>query len=114
MKCEKCGASMVEYHEGHSVGFNCPNCGWGIATSYFEPHELDLTVYSIIVQGNKVTPATVKAIASIANVNFVQAKKLMEMPEAIVFEGNASSILKKRAILDSAGIAYRITPEFQY
>lgn len=114
MKCEKCGASMVEYREGHSVGFTCMNCGWGVATSYFETHELDLTVYSIIVQGNKATPVAIKAIASIANVNFLQAKKLIEMPEAIVFEGNASSILKKKAILGNAGIAYRITPEFHY
>lgn len=114
MKCEKCGAEMKEYYEGHSRGYICNSCGWGIATSYFEPYETDMTQYSIIIQNNKQTISTIKAVSEIADVNYLQAKKLLEMQKAEIFKGKAKEIIKKRDILIKNKILFSIVPAFPY
>jgi large subunit ribosomal protein L7/L12 len=114
MKCEKCGVEMLEYRDGHSCGYACKNCGWGLATSFYEPYETDRTRYSIVMQGNEATPAAVKIISDIAGVNFLQANELLRTPEAVVFEGCATEILEKKKILTENNISFKITPDFPY
>jgi hypothetical protein len=114
MKCEKCGAEMLEYREGHSCGYICSNCGWGLATSFYEPYETDMTRYSIVIRGNEATHAAIKAISDVSGMNFLQANKLLRMPEAIVFEGRAVEILEKKKVLLENNISFKITPDFPY
>jgi hypothetical protein len=114
MKCEKCGADMLEYREGHSFGYTCSNCGWGLAASFFEPYETDTTRYSIVIQENEATRAAIKAISDVSGVNFLQANKLLKMPEAIMFEGRAVEILEKKKVLVENNIYFKITPDFPY
>ena len=114
MKCEKCGADTLEYREGHSYGYTCPNCGWGLATTFYEPCETDRTQYSIVINGNETTRAAIKVISDIAGVNFLQANKLLRQPQAIVFDGCAAEILEKKQMLIENNISFKITPDFPY
>lgn len=112
--CEKCGKEMLPLDTQRSIGMICPSCGWGWATSYFEPYETDQTEYSIIVFGNNATKNNIKIIAEYANINYIQAKKLIEMPEAIVLVGKAAEILEKKKKLIENNISFKIQPEFPY
>ena len=47
MKCLSCGTEMECKIEGHNLSWICHNCGDGLATSYFEPIELDQTEYCL-------------------------------------------------------------------
>ena len=114
MKCEKCGAEMKEYHDGHSRGHICNSCGWGIAASYFEPYETDTTLYSVIIQNNEPNTSAIKAVSEIADVNYLRAKELLEMPKAEIFKGKATEIIGKRDILTESKISFSIVPDFPY
>jgi hypothetical protein len=47
--CEKCGAEMKPLSDIYPVGMTCPNCGWGWATTYIDPINLDESDYHIIL-----------------------------------------------------------------
>ena len=114
MKCKKCGNEMPEYRENHSSGYTCPKCGLGWATSYFEPYETDQTEYTIIIFGNDATKRNIRVVAEYANINYLQAKKLIEMPEATLFSGKAPEIIEKKKALIENNISFKITPDFTY
>lgn len=46
-KCEICGTELIVSKNGHCLSSVCPNCGYGVATTYFEPYEVDDTIYSV-------------------------------------------------------------------
>ncbi len=105
---------MLKYREGHSCGYTCPKCGWGWVTSYFEPYETDQTEYSIIIFGNIATKNNIKIVAEYASINYLQAKRLLEMPDAVVFSGKATEILEKKNTLIENSISFKIAPDFPY
>ena len=53
MKCNICETEMKYRIEGRCQFWNCPNCGDSIVASYFEPIELDDTLYEIVIQQNE-------------------------------------------------------------
>lgn len=112
--CEKCGEEMVDLLPNQGMGMTCPKCGWGWATTSFEEYEGDRTDYSIVITQNIANADIIKIVAEYANVNYVQAKKLVEMPEAKIYTGKAVEILNKRGKLSDFNINFKIEPEFPY
>lgn len=115
MNCEKCGAEMVSKIEGRNYVIECPNCKWGVVTTYTEPVYLDQTIYSIsISSGNAVTKDTLSAIGKVGGFNYLQAKDVAENGRSALFTAKAPEVLEKGQILDRAGVTYTIQPEFPY
>lgn len=112
--CEKCGAEMNPIHQGFTVGAECPNCGWGYVTSYIPPMYSDTRTYSVILDSNQYSVERVKLIASIANCNFIHAKKLIESAPVSIFSGRAVEVKAIKEKLEEAHIACSIEPEFPY
>ncbi len=113
--CEKCGHEMTSFREGHDCGMICHTCGWGWATSYFDPYETDRTEYHILLAASyKPLIADIRVVSEIANCNYIEAKKLIENAPVEIYCGQAMDIMKIRERLDSAGIKFVIKPEFPY
>ena len=123
--CEKCGAQMMPLLEYGSVGMTCPHCGWGWATTSSESTANDDTAYEVwLCSGNSQSPEVLRLIAGIANVNLLQAKKMLNSKEPVMLykarsEAAASlnKVQKIRIIarsLKSAKIEFFISPEFKY
>ena len=64
--------------------------------------------------GNPVTKLVLSAIGKVAGVNFLGAKPIAEQGRKRVFEALAIKLRDKKALLDDAGVAYRIEPEFPH
>ncbi|MBQ7503115.1 hypothetical protein IJT93_10505 [bacterium] len=113
--CEECGAGMEWFRRGGCCGWECKSCGWNVATSWFDPIEMDQTAYSISLEPSE-NPAVskLKLTAEIAGVNWLEAKKLIENAPAELFRGPAPQIKEIRDKLEAAGMKYKIEPEFPY
>ena len=113
-KCEKCGTTMVSFKEGRTIGMKCPNCGWGWATTQFDPIDLDETIYSVkfdvIINPSK---EQLKIILKMLNVNFLITAKLLKEGTAS-FNGKAIDIQSKLKELYGQDIHYSISPDFKY
>ena len=123
--CDKCGAEMIPNDQERTTGMLCPKCGWGWVTTRQDPIATDDTDYSIFIKpNNPAVPDTIKLIADIVGVNFLQAKKILssEKDELIYKARNesASTMYKAQRVravakrLKEAGIAFTITPDFPY
>lgn len=113
--CEKCGHEMIYYLGGHCCGMTCPNCGWGWATTYFEPYETDMTDYHILLE-KSFDPSIddIRIVSNIANCNYIAAKKLINNAPVEIFCGKAIDIMPIKEKLEAAGIDIKIKPEFPY
>ena len=106
---------MVPTDESKPIGMNCPNCGWGWATTYIDPILEDDKEYSLIIlEGNKTEKNVLKAIAKIAECNFIKAKEIIADAPFVIKKGRASEIKNDKAMLEENEIAYSIGPEFIY
>ncbi|MCQ2555455.1 MAG: hypothetical protein MJ171_07370 [Clostridia bacterium] len=125
MICEKCGTEMKKIERELSKGMECPNCGWGWITTDLEPILTDDTEYVIwLCQGNESCTSNIKLIAEIANLNYVQAKKLLcsnhtellykaiDVSAATISKAQRVQEIAKR--LSEAGILFEITPDFPF
>ncbi|MDD6311481.1 MAG: zf-TFIIB domain-containing protein [Firmicutes bacterium] len=125
MICEKCGADMKEIQGAFSEGMECPNCGWGWVTTNIGSIADDNTDYEIWLQpGNTGNTSNIKLVADIANVNFVQAKQLLDSNCAtMIYKAVSESattmpkaqrvqIIAKR--LKETEISFSISPDFPY
>ncbi len=112
--CEKCGASMEHSITGYCSSTICPQCGWGWATTYFPPIELDTTDYSIVVESIE-TPgvAQIRSAAKTANTNFIEAREFLKTGGVIACT-KAKDIAAIAQQLKDAQIPYIIRPEFPY
>lgn len=114
IKCEKCGTLMISYKQGHNVGMSCPNCGWGWATTEFEPIELDQTIYIVNIDIiTKPSIEEIKLVSKLLNVNYLIANKLLICGKAS-FQGKAIKIKDKLRELNNIKIGYTISPKFNY
>ena len=73
--CEKCGVEMKPLSEIYPIGMTCPNCGWGWATTYIDPINLDESDYQMILVSSENSFSNIKIISEIANCNYIDAKK---------------------------------------
>ena len=101
--------------EGHSLCWMCDNCGNAVVTSYFEPLEIDQTIYHVsISKGIISTFNEIKLISKIANCNFLQAKKMIESAPTEIYKGKAVDIIAIKKSLENGNINFFINPEFPY
>ena len=116
--CEKCGTIMVrELPEGHGGGMSitCPKCGWGVATSYFDPILLDQTEYQItLLEGNNTSTEVVRAVNKVAHRNLIKSRELIERAPQVIFKGDAIEVHDMKEILDEEQILYKIEPDYPY
>lgn len=123
--CEKCGAEMMDRSSGGSILVECPNCGWGWASTSYDPTADDETAYEIWLKpGNSQSPEILRLIASIANINLLQAKKILSNKEPVMLYkayGEAAAaqnkVQKTQATarrLKNANISFFIVPDFNY
>lgn len=123
--CEKCGSKMIDRSSGNSIWVECPKCGWGWASTTYDPSVDDETAYEIwLSPGNSQSPEVLRLIASIAGVNLLQAKKMLNAEEPIMlykaYNEAASSQTRAQKIqviaksLKQNNISFFIVPDFKY
>ncbi len=113
--CEKCGTEMLPIDMHKSVGMKCPKCGWGWATSYIEPIKVDTTDYNVVLlAGNIPSKESIKTIANIAGISFLQAKKMIENAPTSLFIGKAVAVKEAIVALESSALNYQVEPKFPY
>lgn len=113
MICEKCGNQMQYFRYESTCGWTCPQCGWGIATTYHDPIELDECVYTIIIPSQEAALDAIKTISSIFSINYIEAKKSL-LNGSLRASGKAKDIRDMAALLAGRRVAYKIEPEFPY
>ena len=124
-KCDICGKELIPIIEGHSLTLTCSEHGGRIATSYFTEMELDSTNYKIYLQPNNVvSKQNIQAVSEIANVNYLNGKKMLESKTAVliykVTDAPARTLSKPEEIINVArklkefSLDFYIEPEFKY
>ena len=107
MKCEKCGHEIADRSTAQTICLECPNCGWGFATSLSQPLDEDMTDYKIYLNpGNTETMEHIKLISAICHVNYLQARKLLSSQKPVLIykaeQEAASSLSKAGKVLQAA------------
>lgn len=115
MICEKCGHEMQYFNEYSTQGWKCPECGWGVATTYIDPMHEDDNIYEIIISSeNEVSKEAISLLKGSANLTTPEAIKLLKTGNYVFFTGKASSVMEKKSELESAGVKYEIIPDFPW
>ena len=55
-----------------------------------------------------------KALSKVANINFLQARKMPQDERPLIIEDEALEVDKARKLFDSLSIKYEIEPDFPY
>ena len=113
-KCEECRANLEHRIQGSTQGLFCHQCNeWVIVTTYIPEIVRDRTQYRMYLccadSNNK---EHIKALAKLANINFLQAKKMIQEDRALIFEDNAFAINRVRKVFNYLLIKYDIEPLF--
>ena len=123
--CEKCGSEMNNRSSEGSIFIECPKCGWGWATTVYDATAEDDTSYEVwLLPGNPKTQKILRLIAGLANVNFLQAREMLnsETPvllykavhEAVAEKNKVQRIQEIAKVLQTANIRFSISPDFPY
>ena len=116
--CEKCGTNMIrELPEGYFGGLSitCPNCGWGVASSYYDSIVVDPTEYQItLLEGNKDSVEVIRAVNKVCHRNLLKSKQLIESAPHVIFKGDALEVHHMKEILDGEAVQYKIEPDYPY
>ena len=82
-KCDICHKELIPIIKGHSLILTCSEHGGRIATTHFSDMELDSTNYEIFLQpNNTVNKENIKIVSEIANLNYLESKKVLESKTA--------------------------------
>ena len=112
--CEKCKGELTSRTTNRLNGLYCENCHqWAVVTTYIPEIQLDEQIYKLYLMDNHtVDLSTIKYIAQISNSNFLEAKRLLNTPHPMIYEGKAfqtAEIIKK---LSNAQLKFICIPEF--
>ncbi len=124
-KCDICGKELIPIIKGHSLILTCSEHGGRIATTHLSDMELDSTNYEIFLQpNNTVNKENIKIVSEIANLNYLESKKLLESKTAVLIykvkDEAAREISKPEEIIKIArrlkelSLDFYISPEFKY
>ena len=106
---------MVPINPEKPVGMECPECGWGWATTYIEPKYEDDTSYKIILeQGNTADRENLKVVSKIKGCNFIAAKAIIDGPASVIAEDGAPKVEKYIEMLSQTSLAYHVEPDWPY
>ena len=112
--CPECGEIMNETYDKPALNLICPKCGNKIATTRWDPIDLDSTVYEItVLKGNAESTENVKLVSKIMGENYIKSKMLLSTG-FLCFKGNAVEVQNKKKILDDNNIKYIINPKYPY
>jgi len=113
--CDKCGSEMIPINPDHNCGMTCPKCGWGWATTDYNPMWNDDTIYDIILMpDNGCSCEIIKSLSKLTGLNSLQIKtKFMNAPVSL-FSGRAEQINEIIKVLNSYSIIYKTSPEYPY
>lgn len=115
MLCEKCKTNMISICENSSQGWSCPNCGWGIVTTYLDEIYQDAKVYSIYIKSiMDIDKDKIKLISKIAGVNYVVAKQMLEKGNVCILKEKAVNIKVAIDKLKMVNIPFEVIPKFHY
>ena len=112
--CPECGEIMNETYDKPALNLTCPKCGNKIATTRWEPIDLDSTEYEIIIsKGNEESMENIKLISKISGENYIKSKELLSNGFSYI-KGSAIEVMNKKKILDDNHIKYTINPKYPY
>ena len=112
--CPNCGHPLRIKREYPSFALICDHCGWEVATTTWDPIDLDETEYAIsIADGTVPDKKTLSLVSRMTGLNFIASKKLIES-RGILWSGKARDAQEKIAFLKEQEISFTITPEFPY
>lgn len=113
--CEKCGGVMELRRAGSTQGLYCTQCDWAVVTTLFEEIRRDKKQYEVrITQGDVHNNEQVRAVASVAGVNFLAAIKILGESGSLVYTGRAVNVLQVKKGLESVGLRCVVSPDFVY
>lgn len=114
MKCEECGGELIYRVVGHTCCWECPQCGWGLASTFFTPIEVDRIEYTLTIQKtSEITLAMIKCAAKLMACNYIHAKAALENSSGTI-SGQAQLIKQATEKLSAVGLLYKIEPDFPY
>ena len=114
-KCEVCGGEVEFRQEGSTQGYFCKCCDWALVTTYIPQIQLDETTYEVFVTGGDYrNEQQVKAVSTASGLNFLAARKLLQLERSMVFQGEAAKVKEIRETLANVGLHLEISPEFPY
>lgn len=125
MKCEKCGHEIADRSTAQTICLECPNCGWGFATTRSQTIDEDMTDYKTYLNpGNAVAIENIKLISAICHVNYMQARKLLSSQEPVIIYkaeqeavsslSKAGKVLQTAKSLKKSSLVFSIIPDFPY
>ncbi|MBV6625040.1 MAG: hypothetical protein KI793_19290 [Rivularia sp. (in: Bacteria)] len=79
-KCEECGANLEQKIQDRIQGAFCNQCKkWVIVTTYMPAIFQDTTKYKMyLCSADSNNKEHIKALSQIANINFLQAKRMIK------------------------------------
>ncbi len=112
--CPECGAEMKETYNKPSLLLDCPKCGCKIATTKWDPIDLDQTIYELFVEKiESPTLDNLRFISSMTGDNYIKTKQDL-IEGNISFKYCAVDMKEKMKEFDNNNIKYHIAPEFHY
>ena len=112
--CPECGTIMNETYDKPALNLVCPKCGNKIATTRWEPIDLDSTEYEIIIsKGNTESMDNIKLVSKLTGENYIKSKELL-LNGFVCFKGKAIDVIVMKKKLDDYHIQYIINPNFPY
>ena len=116
---------MIDRSSEGSIVMECPKCGWGWATTTYNPIADDMTDYEIWLSPvNETTLRSIKLISGLINCNYNQAKTVLASTEPYLLykakDESISSQYKAERVqtiakkLKEGNILFSILPEFPY
>lgn len=108
-QCGNCGGEMQMCEEGITLGWKCPDCGWGYCTT--SPIISDTQTYEVYLDPGEVSADHSELISSIANRSY---EKLTGSAPVLVLKGGAAEVREVRNKLEAAGVKFSIKPEFTW
>lgn len=115
LRCPQCASPTEQIREGRVSGTRCPKCGWSVVTTETDAIDRDASTYQVRVRHSDFHNETqVKTVARLAGINFLQARRLLQEEDPIVFQGGAREVLRVKAELDQAHLLHSITPSFNW
>lgn len=114
-KCEKCGADTEYRIEGSTEGFFCNQCDWALVTTRISEIAQDITKYKMyLLSADPNNKEQVKLLSEVANVNFLESRRMAKEKRPLIIQDEALVIDKARKVFDKAFIRYEIEPNFPY
>ena len=115
-KCQDCGANLEHRIKGSTQGLFCERCDeWVIVNTYIPEIRRDETRYKIYLHSaDSKNKQHIKALAKAANINFLQARKMIQEDKPLILEDKAVVVDKARKIFNDLSIQYDIKPLFPY